>query len=65
MGIFFFWSVPEEDKFQYFIASDDECVEFMSGKVEIEVFKGGHFIEIAKRDFAKEVLLFKTKPETK
>ena len=60
-----FWDAPEEDKFQYFIASDDECVEFMSGKVEIEVFKGEHFIEIAKRDFAKEASLFKTKPETK
>ena len=45
-----FAGVPEEYRFQYFIGSDDECIEFVSGKATIEVFPGTNYEEVFERD---------------
>lgn len=58
-----FLGASEQDKFQYFIASDDECVEFISGKVEIDIFKGKHFMEVVRKDFGRAASFLGSQPK--
>ena len=60
-----FQGVPEQDRFQYFIGSDDECVEFVSGKVNIEVFTNSNFEEVLEKDVNTSISLSRSDLETK
>jgi hypothetical protein len=60
-----FASAPEEDRFQYFIGSDDECIEFVSGKVNVEVFSDTNFEKVFEKDVNTSISLFKSDLEAK
>lgn len=60
-----FLGVPKEDQFQYFIGSDDECIEFVSGKVNVEVFSDTNFEEVFEKDVNTSISLFKSDLEAK
>lgn len=55
-----FAGAPEEDRFQYFIGSDDECVEFISGKVNIEVFANTNFVEVFEKHASASISVLKS-----